>query len=89
MEQWVKITKVSNGYVVTYPVYYDEEGKIFLEKEVFEDKENDDLGYVDSLHNALWSLIEHLGCYGSRYDKKRVRINIEPGDKCEEVEDGN
>lgn len=33
----------------------------------------------------LYQLVELLGWMGSRHDEKRIRINIEPGDKYEPV----
>ena len=53
-----------------------------------EDIDEDELGHVDSLVNALWFIVDRIGPSTSRYSKKRVKISIEPGDKCEE-ENGN
>ena len=46
--------------------------------------ENGDCIYPDTpegLQELLYQVIEELGCCGTRYDEKRVRVIIEPGDK--------
>ena len=89
-QRWVRIIRVENGYIVEVPDYdiYDVNTGIMIRKEVFEDIE-DELGDIDSLVDALRFIEDQIGPSTSRYSKKRVKISIEPGDKYEEIEDGN
>ena len=89
MDNWVKIRRASNGYIIEYPATYLDENEIeVVENEIWQDKE-DELGHVDSLVDALWSIVDQMGLPTSRCSKKRVKISIEPGDKYEGIENGN
>lgn len=71
-----KITQVENGYIVDY---YDDD-KETMAKVVFEEKDNDKLFAIEEL---LKEIIIYFGKSGSRYDKERLCIRREPGDKYE------
>jgi len=78
------IQKVENGYSVFVPNYVDGEGNEYGASFVFEEDEDDEFGDVEVLGKVLWCLIECFGLYGSRHDRKRIRVNVEPGDKYED-----
>lgn len=46
--------------------------------------EEDDL--IEHGCNMLWDLIDRLGLRGGRYDRKRLRVMVEKGDKYEPKE---
>ena len=79
-----EIERLENGFVVQFPNYTDNEGQEYNLKLVFEDDE-EEFGRVESLGRVLWELVEYFGLLGSRYDKKRIRIELEPGDKYNDV----
>lgn len=71
----MEIELANNGYIV----------KTESESVVFEEDDDDEL---QATENLLWYLIEYCGKSGSRYDKERLRIVREAGDKYEgKVED--
>jgi hypothetical protein len=69
------IVRVSNGYIAK---------GLNDPEEVFEEMENcpQDVD-ADTVARLLWKIIEYFGEGGSRYDAKRVRVVVEPGDKYE------
>ena len=69
------IDSTNNGFTLCC---LDEETSETLCFEVNENKESSE---VEASSRMLWAVIEYLGVIGSRYDKKRLRINIEHGDK--------
>jgi hypothetical protein len=71
------IDTVFNGYVLTAPSCdVDERTKVF---EYREDSELDP--DPQTVARLLYEIIETIGAYGSRHDKERVRVVVEPGDK--------
>lgn len=77
---WTSIQRTENGWVVAGPT-----GQEFppASQYVFEDS-HEEGGDRRSLSLALWQAIEFLQAHGSRYDKERVNIVLEPGDKYED-----
>lgn len=69
----LNIKQVSNGYIIT-----DNEDIEHL----FEDTSNIDVN-KDHVISMLYEILSYFGEGGSRYDKKRIQINYEPGDKYE------
>jgi hypothetical protein len=70
------IDRVENGYRM---VYEDEDT---IEALVFEEPENAEKSPdPQTVSRLLYEVIEHLGAFGSKYDKERVRVVVEPGDK--------
>lgn len=41
---------------------------------------------VENVQTLLYTIIEELGLSGSRYDEKRLYVEIKPGDKYEVAE---
>lgn len=72
----LEIERVSNGLILR-----DEEDET---TEVYTFDESDDNVATAGQH-AIWSLMEKLDLTGSRYDKDRLRIRVEPGDKYTDV----
>lgn len=66
MEWALLITKINNGYIVTYK---DENEK--LQMEVFEEYSDDDLMATEKM---LWYLLEHFDMYGNKHDAERLRV---------------
>ncbi len=81
MKNEIKIEDVSNGAVLSYNGY-DDEGKPFKEKTVFEfNTGSEDSEGWEGLISLLWQVVELLGVCGSRYDEKRLHIGLVHGDK--------
>ena len=76
-EQSIKIQRVGNGWVTSYYDEEDEGTKIRVYKDA--DENPDPEAFVCLLQD----LVDYFGMQGSRYDAKRIKINIEPGDKYE------
>ena len=77
MNRWgVSIIRHDNGYLLALEPS-EKEGEITA-VEVYEDDEDDPLKGIESV---LWRVIDHFGMMGSRYDKERIVIRREPGDK--------
>ena len=78
----VTITNAVNGFIVSYNTSLEDGDNdvIRTKRKVFE---NIDEGELEAMENVLWFLIEHFGKSGSRYDKERLKIVREPGDKYE------
>jgi hypothetical protein len=70
------ITQAENGYIVDY---YDFETET-MKQIVFEETEGDKL---KSTQELLQEIIIYFDKSGSRYDKERLRVTREPGDKYE------
>ena len=68
------IRREANGYILKYPA---ETGEVFI-REVIQDDEGDDLKSGEGL---LWSVIEYFGLSGSKYDKERLWITRERGER--------
>ncbi len=80
MKNEIKIESMSNGAVLSYNGY-DDEGKPFKEKTVFEFDIDSEHGNWEGLIGLLWQVVELLGVCGSRYDEKRLYIGLIHGDK--------
>jgi hypothetical protein len=70
------IERVDNGFVTI------EHGAV---KDVFEEPEDTALNPdPKTMARVLWAIIEYFGALGTKYDKERVRVTVEPGiDKVE------
>jgi hypothetical protein len=78
------IDRVENGYRM---VYEDEDT---IEALVFEEPENCEKSPdPQTVSRLLYEVIEHLGAYGSKYDKERVRVVVERGEKYQDGTDEN
>ena len=66
----LKISRAMNGYVVCF-----DNGDMVVE-EVFEDEE-EEFGELYSMEKVLWRVLNYFGVFGSKHDKKRIRIHIE------------
>lgn len=75
----MNIEMAGNGYIVTDT---DEDGD--ETKTVFEENDGDPLAAWEVL---LWHIIEQFGMVGSRYDKERLAVRREPGDKYNDGKD--
>lgn len=65
----IKIKSADNGYIV--------EDKSSDTIHIFKDES------VQDKVEFVYHLLDMLGMLGSRYDKERIRVVIEPGDKYE------
>jgi hypothetical protein len=82
----VTIEKVDNGYIVEHDTGFEEDSVtkiVCQEKE--EDFNSEESGEVDAFADLLWTLNEMIGPSTSRYAKKRIYIEIKPGDKYEDT----
>jgi hypothetical protein len=78
------IDRVENGYRM---VYEDEDT---IEALVFEEPENCEKSPdPQTVSRLLYEVIEHLGAYGSKYDKERVRVVVERGEKYMDCDAGD
>lgn len=69
---FLKIKPVDIGYIVK-----NSDGDVTLIA---------DADPVDRTSALLWEVLEQVGHVGSRYDERRVRIVIEPGDKYADLQ---
>lgn len=85
----LEITLVENGFILTE---YIDDGKDSYPKEkvrqVFEILDQEET-QVFAAQRLLQTIVDKLGLTGSRYDKHRLYIKLEPGDKYEDFADGN
>ncbi len=77
-EMTIYLQLVENGYVVEFSTG-EESDEANYRKSVYEFGPDE----LDTLQSVLFDIIEFLGAGGSRYDKKRIRVGFEPGDKYE------
>lgn len=80
----ITIIDAQNGYIVEFDNELDD-GSVRRERILFESKDEDQDG-KDALLNALNEVVDFFGKRGSRYDKERLVVTTEPGDKYEPVE---
>lgn len=73
----LRIESVGNGYILH--VSYDENG--IKEKFVYEDAELENYHALHALQKMLNDIVNLLGMSGSRHDKQRIYVKLEPGDK--------
>lgn len=84
------VRRIDNGFLITDLSEQDENGDtrpVITCVEIGEDtEESETLAAPRAMQRLLWHLVDALGEFGSRYDKERIRINIEHGDKynCED-----
>ncbi len=74
---WMRIDRHKNGFILSYSAI--ETGAPY-EEDVIGDNEADKLEAGETL---LWQVLEHFNLGGGRYDKERLVIRREPGDKYE------
>lgn len=80
----VTVEKIDNGYEVRwFEEGETENDKVRHHTIVFESDEDVKYGDAKSFAKMAWHLLSYFGNYGSRYDKERVRIKLEHGDKYE------
>jgi hypothetical protein len=82
----VTIQKVDNGYIIEHDTGFEDDK---VQRLVCEEREGDfmseDSGEVDAFASLLWTLNEMIGPSTSRYAKKRIYIEVKPGDKYEDT----
>lgn len=78
MKWHADIIPVDNGFIVDY---FSGDGK---RKVIYEEK-NEFAQDPDKEHivEMFYEILEFFGEQGSRYDKKRIHIELVKGDKCE------
>lgn len=75
-EDWsLKITKVKNGFIVEH--HESTSDGYIKEQLVFEESDHDDFSELIAAEDMLYYIIEHFGLYGSKHDKKRLRVTID------------
>lgn len=75
MMEGVTIRRADNGWIVV-----SEEAEL-----AFQDPTEDENGEAESLHDALWAVLDELGANGDGFASKRVFIDIRPGDEVSET----
>ena len=75
-----RVERVENGYIVYLSGDDPNSGAV----SICEDDDNDPLKSIESV---LWEVIEHFAAGGSRYDKERIVVRREPGDKWSDGKD--
>ena len=74
-DEWcLHITRTLNGYIASGL------GGVAVFEESYDCQTDTD---PDAMARLLWHVISYFGAEGSRYDARRVRISVEPGDKYE------
>ena len=84
----INIREAENGYILSWveeDVEVDSKGDYTNREMVFGGADDPD-ALVEYGCALLWELVELLGLRGGRYDRKRVRVMIEVGDKYEPKE---
>ena len=78
------ITKIENGFLLTYTS--DENEEVIIEEAVVEKETNDKGKWMSEeetraniAHDLCWHIIEYFCLGGSKYDSHRARVTIEPG----------
>lgn len=75
------IDRVGNGYILTVTEKDEFGEKVKSEQFVYTDDEASDIPETEAAYYLLWSIIDNLGVYGSKYDAKRLRVVWEGGSK--------
>jgi len=73
-----KLARAKNGYILEKRDVIDS-----IQTEVEELVSADGEEEHDTFRQFLWDILENYGPTDSRYDAKRIRIRIEPGDKTD------
>lgn len=75
----IQIKTVSNGWIVT-----DLSDSEMSRRSVIFEAQNDVNEHdVKKIQELLYHIVELLGVVGSRHDRQRIMVRIEPGDKYE------
>ena len=72
----LRITKVDNGFVLSWDEEADED-HIIPRSLVVEESAHHEFSEIDAMQRLLWEVMEHFGYYGSKHDKKRLFVRIE------------
>ena len=76
IDEWkILIERAENGWCTRY----DEDGEV----KILVYKDGDENPDPEAFVCLLQDLVDYFGMQGSRYDAKRIKISIEPGDKYE------
>jgi hypothetical protein len=67
----IGVTKVSNGYLVTF--WEEEEPEPVKIQCAFEEGDSE-YGTIECFQRLLYYITEHFGMLGSKHDKRRIRI---------------
>lgn len=78
MEMYIRT--VGNGYLLRVSHDINEPHQEF----VYEDNGLDKHSGLEPLKKMLNDIIDLVGAAGSRYDKERICVRLEPGDKYED-----
>ena len=86
------ITKIENGFLLTYPSELNEE--VIVEEAVVEREKNEKGEWMEEpevqatlAHDLCWHILEYFSLIGSKHESHRARVIIEPGDTYERNED--
>jgi hypothetical protein len=83
LNDFLKVRRAQNGWILEN-VVEGESDEIYVYSDEFYYSENDRERSEAEAFSSLLGMIHNLmGPMDSRYSKHRVRIKIEPGDKCE------
>jgi hypothetical protein len=88
----IVIKSVENGYTLTVPAISADESTTTHVFQIDDMKED---GELDASLELLYALIDQLGVYGSKHDKRRLRVEIVNQNEDEELsrlpeeDDGN
>jgi len=74
---WVMVERVDNGFLLLCSPC-DVEG--IVKGKVFEDDESE-FGDRRSFKAVVEELIEYFGFIGGRFDRERLKVTLQPGDK--------
>jgi len=67
----LEIITTDNGYLAEW--WENEEPEPIKHMMVFEETDTED-GEVECFARLLWYITEHFGMYGSKHDRRRIRI---------------
>ena len=81
MDWSLKIRRVSNGWILEAPNDND-----VITEEVIQEEETEE-GELEAGKDMLLAVADYFGLLGSRHDKKRIRVVLEPGEKYSRWED--
>jgi len=81
MKPWrIEITKVDNGYQVKFTGGDWDAVKVYTEQLL----KTKDSAPKEHVVDMLWNILDYFAERGSRYDKKRLFVGYQKGDKYEE-----
>ena len=75
----LKIRAVSNGYIMEYPNDNDESGGTvqYVIEDLGASDPNPDAKQLVGMRTLLYSVMEHMGYFGSKHHRYRLRVIIE------------